>query len=56
MNQTIMWQLHDKFEVPDVEIQNSKSVRSEMRLAINLLLKVIISHHSAPYFPQVLIL
>ncbi|KAE9613840.1 Translocon at the outer membrane of chloroplasts 64 [Lupinus albus] len=32
-------QLHEKLEVSDVEIENSKSVRSEMRAAINSLLK-----------------
>ncbi|KAK7398796.1 hypothetical protein VNO78_09969 [Psophocarpus tetragonolobus] len=31
--------LHEKFEVSDVEIENSKAVRSEMRAAINSLLK-----------------
>lgn len=35
-------QLHEKFEVSDVEIENSKSVRSELRVAVNSLLKVII--------------
>ncbi|XP_027344441.1 uncharacterized protein LOC113856680 [Abrus precatorius] len=32
-------QLHGKFAASDVEIENSKSVRSEMRAAVNLLLK-----------------
>ncbi|KAG5030313.1 hypothetical protein JHK87_013827 [Glycine soja] len=32
-------QLHEKFEVSDAEIENSKSVRSEMRAAVNSLLK-----------------
>ncbi|XP_004503273.1 translocon at the outer membrane of chloroplasts 64 [Cicer arietinum] len=32
-------QLHEKFEVSDVEIENSKSVRSELRVAVNSLLK-----------------
>lgn len=35
-------QLHEKFEVSDAEIENSKSVRSEMCAAVNSLLKVII--------------
>ena len=35
-------QLHEKFEVSDAEIENSKYVRSEMRAAVNSLLKVII--------------
>ncbi|XP_040869849.1 translocon at the outer membrane of chloroplasts 64-like [Glycine max] len=34
-------QLHEKFEVFDVEIENSKSVRSEMRAVINSLLKLV---------------
>ncbi|KAG5071379.1 hypothetical protein JHK86_006590 [Glycine max] len=33
-------QLHEKFEVFDAEIENSKSVRSEMRAVINSLLKL----------------
>ncbi|KAK2385679.1 translocon at the outer membrane of chloroplasts [Trifolium repens] len=32
-------QLHEKFDVSEVEIENSKSVRSEMRAAVNSLLK-----------------
>jgi len=40
LNPSVSAQLHDKFEVSDVEIENSKSVRSEMRSAMNLLLKV----------------
>lgn len=35
-------QLHEKYEVSEVEIENSKSVRSELRVAVNSLLKVII--------------
>lgn len=35
-------QLHDNFEVSDVDIENCKSVRNEMRAAINSLLKVMI--------------
>lgn len=33
-------QLHEKFEVSDVDIENCKSVRNEMRAALNSLLKV----------------
>ncbi|KAG5060554.1 hypothetical protein JHK87_001583 [Glycine soja] len=33
-------QLHEKFEVSDAEIENSKSVRSEMCAAVNSLLKL----------------
>jgi hypothetical protein len=40
-------QLHEKFDVSEVEIENSKSVRGEMRAAVNSLLKVII--YCAPY-------
>ncbi|CAL5215352.1 unnamed protein product [Lathyrus oleraceus] len=32
-------QLHEKFEVSELEIENSKSVRSELRVAVNSLLK-----------------
>lgn len=32
-------QLHEKFEVSEVEMENSKSVRSELRAAVNSLLK-----------------
>ncbi|XP_058732419.1 translocon at the outer membrane of chloroplasts 64 [Vicia villosa] len=32
-------QLHEKYEVSEVEIENSKSVRSELRVAVNSLLK-----------------
>ncbi|XP_014515394.1 uncharacterized protein LOC106773183 isoform X2 [Vigna radiata var. radiata] len=39
LSPSVSVQLHDKFEVSGVEIENSKSIRSEMRSAINLLLK-----------------
>lgn len=42
--------LYEKFEVSDVEIENTKSVRSEMRAALNFLLKVMILHHYASDF------
>ncbi|XP_047149382.1 translocon at the outer membrane of chloroplasts 64 isoform X2 [Vigna umbellata] len=39
LSPSVSVQLHEKFEVSGVEIENSKSIRSEMRSAINLLLK-----------------
>jgi hypothetical protein len=43
-------QLHEKFDVSKVEMENSKSVRSEMRVAVNSLLKVIIFFYSSPIY------
>ncbi|XP_061351071.1 translocon at the outer membrane of chloroplasts 64 [Gastrolobium bilobum] len=39
LHPAISAQLYEKFEVSDVEIENSKSVRSEIHAAVNLLLK-----------------
>ncbi|TKY61068.1 Translocon at the outer membrane of chloroplasts 64 [Spatholobus suberectus] len=39
LHPAVSTQLHEKFEVSDVEIENSKAVRSEMRAAVNSLLK-----------------
>lgn len=45
-------QLHTKVDISEVEIENSKSVRSEMRVALSSLLKVIIL--LCPYFFYIL--